>query len=441
MKNAILFLLTLCVCCLFAQSAPADPSVILGGEDGFMPIMTLPAAINPEDVPSVTGEAESEAESASMAESTPAPVLTDSDILSTVNSAPSISSPESAESIPPSVSEENLAAGVRPKIAVYVTGGAGDAESRALSTFILDALVKSGRYTAIERTDAFLAEITNEQLSQRTGRVDDAQISRLGIQSGVQFVCVADIHKAMRTYQISARILNVETAEVTAVGVAQSPLKTMDEMRRAADEVVSAMFGIAVKKEKSVRFGVRAAYNNTSVSGSSTTAVWNAEQAQMTDEERKYKFGVGHGFQIGVSTIISVTRNLGVDVGVDFVVRQPVTVRARGALMGYEISEYAMAVPVLLRYDVVRDFPLYIQGGVQLDIPFNTDKKYDAGAKNVNEPQVPRKPVDFGLSAGMGYRIGRSITVDGRAAQAVTTFDGMDGHRMIQFSAGVSYLY
>jgi hypothetical protein len=139
-----------------------------------------------------------------------------------------------------------------PRIAVYVTGGDSVpvAAKDALGAYMLDALVNSGRYRAIERSEVFLAEIDREHVKQRDGSVDDAQVSRIGRQSGVRFVCVANITRALDAYQVSARVIDVETADVSASGVSGGPLKTLDDLRRVSAAVVYKMLGIRVKTEQ-----------------------------------------------------------------------------------------------------------------------------------------------------------------------------------------------
>jgi hypothetical protein len=138
-----------------------------------------------------------------------------------------------------------------PRIAVYVTGGNVPAETKdALGTYMLDALVNSGRYRAIERSESFLDEIAKEHIRQRSGDIDDEQISRLGKQAGAQVLCVANITGALGSYQVSARIIDVETAEVSASGVSNSPLKTLDDLKQVSAAVVYKMLGIRVKAEQ-----------------------------------------------------------------------------------------------------------------------------------------------------------------------------------------------
>ena len=130
-----------------------------------------------------------------------------------------------------------------PRIAVYITGDVPDNEKKALGTRMLTALVNSMRYKGIERSSAFLAEIEKEHVRQRSGDIDDSQISALGKQFGVKSVCIADITPAFGEYQVSARIINVETAEVEFIGEATSPLRSMADLAQVSEQVVKNMFG------------------------------------------------------------------------------------------------------------------------------------------------------------------------------------------------------
>jgi hypothetical protein len=137
-----------------------------------------------------------------------------------------------------------------PRIAVYVTGEVHDNEKRALGTRMLASLINSGRYMGIERSNTFLAEIEREQEKQRSGAVDDDQISKLGRQFGVKYVCIADIIPAFGSYQVSARIVDVETAVVVFIGEAFSPLKSAYDLTQVSDEVARVMFGGQIKPKE-----------------------------------------------------------------------------------------------------------------------------------------------------------------------------------------------
>ncbi|MCL2220440.1 MAG: hypothetical protein FWB94_11235 [Chitinispirillia bacterium] len=130
----------------------------------------------------------------------------------------------------------------KPKIAVYATGGKSAEENTAIGTKILAALVEDGKYLPVERTAAFLNEIAKEHGAQRSGAVDESEISRLGKQFGVQFVCIADITELLGSNLVSTRIIDVETAEVVAMGTANSNLRTLTDLTNVSNEVTDIMF-------------------------------------------------------------------------------------------------------------------------------------------------------------------------------------------------------
>jgi len=135
----------------------------------------------------------------------------------------------------------------KPKVAVYVASDElKDTEKRVLGTKILAPFVQSGQYMAIERSDAFLSGIARERQKQRDGSVDDSQISRLGKEAGVQFVCVADLIDAFGIYSISARLINTETAEIVGIGVAE--MKNLGEIGSAADIIYDQIIGKSTAK-------------------------------------------------------------------------------------------------------------------------------------------------------------------------------------------------
>ncbi|MDR2728537.1 MAG: CsgG/HfaB family protein [Chitinispirillales bacterium] len=132
----------------------------------------------------------------------------------------------------------------KPRIAVYVAAGdMDDSEKRAAQTIILDGLVKSGVYRTIERTDAFLEELTKEQQKQRSGSVDEKQIVALGRQAGAQYICIVDVAWAFGSSQLSARIVDVLTAEVLSSGVSSIPVNKLNDLTRASEEVIEKMLG------------------------------------------------------------------------------------------------------------------------------------------------------------------------------------------------------
>jgi hypothetical protein len=132
----------------------------------------------------------------------------------------------------------------REKIAVYVTGSVGNNEKKALGTKILIELTNSGRYRAVERSDDFVRELDREQSKQMSGAVDDNEITRIGKQFGVQVICIADLTRAFGSNQISARLIDVESAEIMAIAEVTNPLESIEDLTVASKKVVRGILGL-----------------------------------------------------------------------------------------------------------------------------------------------------------------------------------------------------
>lgn len=126
------------------------------------------------------------------------------------------------------------------KVAVYVVKNeAGKQIGRVLGDKLVAGFTNSGRYLAIERTNSFLSQLSKEQNYQRTGAVEDDDISRLGKQFGVQYVCVADVTDVLGAKYISARLIDVETAEVVNTYDVGGNLYSMNECLRMASDIAT----------------------------------------------------------------------------------------------------------------------------------------------------------------------------------------------------------
>ncbi len=134
------------------------------------------------------------------------------------------------------------------KVAVYVTGQQSGI-NKVLGDKLVEAFAKSGKYIAIERTSNFLAELSKEQNYQRTGAVDDNELSRLGKQFGVQLVCVADISEVFGQKYVSARLINVESAEVVNTSNTNSKLDNMGELLEVADKIAKELTDKTVQEK------------------------------------------------------------------------------------------------------------------------------------------------------------------------------------------------
>lgn len=135
-----------------------------------------------------------------------------------------------------------------PQMAVYVQGHrANHASGQTMYTYVLNALftrsMYNGDFKVVERADAFTRQIDREQIKQHSGDVNDSEISRMGKQYGIKQILVASVDVAMNTYNISARMINVETASVTDASKLYhySPERPMEEYRVKAVSMVEDM--------------------------------------------------------------------------------------------------------------------------------------------------------------------------------------------------------
>ena len=122
------------------------------------------------------------------------------------------------------------------KVAVYVTGD-DTGINKVLGSKLVAAIAKSDEYSAVERTESFLAELNKEQNYQRTGSVDDSEYSRIGKQFGVQYVCVAAVSDAFNEKYLSARLIDVETAQVERTASSSGVIQSLEDIVNAANSV------------------------------------------------------------------------------------------------------------------------------------------------------------------------------------------------------------
>jgi uncharacterized protein (TIGR02145 family) len=130
----------------------------------------------------------------------------------------------------------------RPKLAVYVSGSEDPALNKAMVSRLITALSNSGRYQAADNYKEFFESAVEEQGKDSASSMKKEQIKALGEQFGADYVCVAEITTALGEKQASAHILDVKTAEITATGVADVPLKTSADLTVAAEQIVETMF-------------------------------------------------------------------------------------------------------------------------------------------------------------------------------------------------------
>jgi len=101
----------------------------------------------------------------------------------------------------------------KQKIAVYIINQSDLNIEEFVGEFFTNAIVTQGAFTAEERTTDFQNELNKEQNQQHSNTIDYVQISNIGKQFGVDFVCVVKV-SAEDNRGLSIRMVNVKEAQV-----------------------------------------------------------------------------------------------------------------------------------------------------------------------------------------------------------------------------------
>lgn len=110
---------------------------------------------------------------------------------------------------------------------------------KVIGSKLVSGVTHSNDYAAVERTADFLGELMKEQDYQLSGAVTDSQIAKLGQQFGVQYVLVADISEVFGSMFISARMIDVQTAQIMNSADATQTVTNMVGLTEIADKIVS----------------------------------------------------------------------------------------------------------------------------------------------------------------------------------------------------------
>ena len=133
------------------------------------------------------------------------------------------------------------------RVAVYVTKTGNKDVDIILGDQLVAGFAKSGKYIAVERTNAFLKQLQKETGYQQSGAVDDnEQIAELGKRFGVQYVCVAKTIAWGGVYFISTRLVNVETAEVPTMYNAENKvMNNSSDVLKVTQEIANKLVGVS----------------------------------------------------------------------------------------------------------------------------------------------------------------------------------------------------
>lgn len=136
-----------------------------------------------------------------------------------------------------------VAQNTKQKVAVYVTGETEAGYKKVIGSKLVSGITRSDKYSAVERTADFLAALVEEQDYQTSGAVSDNQIVKLGQQFGVRYVLVADISEVFESMFISARMIDVQTGQITCSSESSATVNSMQGLTGLSEEIILGLFG------------------------------------------------------------------------------------------------------------------------------------------------------------------------------------------------------
>lgn len=139
------------------------------------------------------------------------------------------------------------------KVAVYITGDTESGYKKVIGSKLVSGITRSIEYVAIERTADFLAELGKEQDYQVSGAVSDKQIARIGQQFGVRYVLVADISEIFESMFISARIIDVQTAQIINSTETSGVINNIEGLSKLSEDIVSKIIGDRIIHEDNIK--------------------------------------------------------------------------------------------------------------------------------------------------------------------------------------------
>lgn len=121
-------------------------------------------------------------------------------------------------------------------------------------------IVRGAMESAVTMTDEFVAfdrtafdKVLEEHKFQQSGVVDDAQIRRMGVYAGVDFVLITEVSAYDGYMSILVKILNIETGE-SSKGLSELMEQTPPIVQSSCKELARKIFGI-VDVDNGVRKG------------------------------------------------------------------------------------------------------------------------------------------------------------------------------------------
>jgi len=168
---------------------------------------------------------------------------------------------------PPALQAEPVTAAVaqepqKQSAVVYMAGEEPSAVRGAFKVLGLElakALTNSTNYIAVDRTYEAIKILAAADIFKKDGAIDVNKAKLIGTQLAAQVVCVAEITEVLKSYYLDARLVNVETAEISKVASGYGDMNMAEEVVRIAQNVAAELVS---RNAKTLDYSIREIMNN-----------------------------------------------------------------------------------------------------------------------------------------------------------------------------------
>ncbi|MCL2688913.1 MAG: PorT family protein [Chitinispirillia bacterium] len=187
-----------------------------------------------------------------------------------------------------------------------------------------------------------------------------------------------------------------------------------------------------------IKFGVRAAYSNSSVSNMEVEFQrYDHNLFELNDvEHHSHNHGGGHGFQIEAVAIYDLIDWIAVSLSPGIAFRSPFVSNVSA------LREWVFVVPALLEFYMFQT-QFHLLGGVQLDIPLSSKMIWNSKGPSYDSKEFNRNSMDLGVVAGFDLYLREDYFIDLRYNIGLRKFMDYGGNkdsRMNQLSVGAGMI-
>lgn len=121
---------------------------------------------------------------------------------------------------------------------------------KVFASKIVSAIIKSNRYTAVERNEAFRNSIEDEFILQSSGDVRKDQIFKIRQQFGAKYIAAVELTELLGEIYINSHLIDAETAKVIYAYDISGVINNMQRLETLASKIANGLIIEPLQKER-----------------------------------------------------------------------------------------------------------------------------------------------------------------------------------------------